>query len=121
MGASLEGRGASLLAIAIAVAVQGSPTGAKAQNSSPTGWPPSQTMPPKPQAVSEPAIIITGSRIPRINLVAPSPVTVIDSQEVKYQGATAVEEFLAELPQVQQTQGLFASNGANGTASVDLR
>jgi iron complex outermembrane receptor protein len=69
----------------------------------------------------EQAIVVTGSRIPRRNLIETSPVTMIDSQEVKFEGTTNVEELLNQLPQVAPTQGAFISNGATGTATVDLR
>src|SRR5689334_8344852 len=57
-----------------------------------------QAIPPTPtgskQAASPPAaekpIIITGSRIPRFNLTAVSPVTVIKQDEIKLQGTVAV-------------------------------
>ena len=66
-------------------------------------------------------IIITGSRIPRTNLTAVSPVTIIGSDEIKLEGATNVEEVLNQLPQVNPSQGEFVSAGAAGTATVDLR
>lgn len=77
---------------------------------------PAQAPPPEPQE-----IVITGSRIPRLNLTAASPVTVIQSQEVKLQGATLTEELLNQLPMVSPDQGAFVSNGATGTATLDLR
>jgi outer membrane receptor protein involved in Fe transport len=76
---------------------------------------------PRPQSGEEAPIVITGSRIPRPNLTAVSPVTVLNSQEVKLQGATNSEDVLNQLPQVNPSQGEFASNGATGTATVDLR
>jgi iron complex outermembrane recepter protein len=69
----------------------------------------------------EPTIVITGSRLPRRNLTALSPVTMVNSQEVKLSGTTNVEELLNALPQVAPTQGTFLSNGSTGTATVDLR
>jgi iron complex outermembrane recepter protein len=66
-------------------------------------------------------IIVTGSRIPRRNLTAVSPVTVIKQDEVKLQGTVAIEELLNRLPQVRPGQNLFHSSDATGTAEVDLR
>ncbi|MFL6726974.1 MAG: TonB-dependent receptor domain-containing protein [Sphingomicrobium sp.] len=68
-----------------------------------------------------PQIVVTGSRIPRTNLTAVSPVTVIKSEEFKLEGATNVEEVLNQLPQVNPSQGEFVSAGATGAATVDLR
>ena len=79
----------------------------------------SPTAKPAPAAASE--IVITGSRIPRPNLTAVSPVTVVSSEEVKLQGAVLTESLLNSLPQVEPSQGLYESNGATGTATVDLR
>lgn len=45
----------------------------------------------------------------------------IDSQEVKLEGTSNTEELLNELPQTAPTEGAFISNGASGTATVDLR
>jgi outer membrane receptor protein involved in Fe transport len=66
-------------------------------------------------------IIVTGSRIPRTGLTAVSPVTIINSDEIKLQGATNIEEVLNQLPQVNPSEGEFVSAGATGTATVDLR
>jgi len=52
---------------------------------------------------------------------ATSPVTVVDMQEIESFGYTRVEDFLNTLPQVEYDQNSFISNGASGTASVDLR
>lgn len=76
---------------------------------------------PTPQERPEQAIIITGSRIPRTNLTAVSPVTVITDLEVKLEGALGSEDLLNQLPQVAPSQVVFQSNGATGTATVDLR
>jgi iron complex outermembrane recepter protein len=73
------------------------------------------------QGPAEAAIVITGSRIPRPNLTAVSPVTVITNQEVKFEGAVMTESLINALPQVRPNQGSFISNGATGTATVDLR
>ena len=73
------------------------------------------------QGQAEAAIIITGSRIPRPNLTAVSPVTVITNQEVKLEGAVLTESLINSLPQVRPNQGNFISNGATGTATIDLR
>ena len=71
----------------------------------------------------EPArpIVVTGSRIPRTDLTAVSPVTMVEGEEFKLQGATNVEDVLNQLPQVNPSQGEFVPPGATGTATVDLR
>lgn len=66
-------------------------------------------------------VIVTGSRIPQPNLEGTSPVSVIGSQEVALQGITQVEDLINNLPQAFADQGGGTSNGASGTATVDLR
>lgn len=66
-------------------------------------------------------IVVTGSRIPQPNIEGTSPVTVVSSLDVKVSGVTKVEDLVNKLPQVFATQGGNVSNGASGTATVDLR
>lgn len=66
-------------------------------------------------------IVVTGSRIPQPNLETASPVTTVTSQEVKLSGTTRTEDLINSLPQVFAAQGSNVSNGASGTATVDLR
>lgn len=81
---------------------------------------------PSTSAAGEPVrssqdIIVTGSRIPQPNLESASPVTVVTSQEVKLSGTTRTEDLINSLPQVFASQGSNISNGASGTATIDLR
>lgn len=66
-------------------------------------------------------VVVTGSRIKRTNLTSSSPVTQVDADEFLYNGITRVEDLLNDLPQVFATQTAGQSNGATGTATVDLR
>ena len=68
-----------------------------------------------------PLIVVTGSRIPRSDLTAVSPVTMVKGDEFELQGATNADEVLNQLPQVNPSQGEFVSAGATGAATVDLR
>ena len=68
-----------------------------------------------------PQIVVTGSRIPRTDLTAVSPVTIIKGDEFKLQGAANVEEVLNGFPQVNPSEGEFVSAGATGLATADLR
>jgi len=83
------------------------------------------------QAASQPAaapaatqvqeFVVTGSRIPQPNLTSVSPVTTVNAQAIKLQGTTNVEDLINNLPQAFADYGGFESNGASGTATVDLR
>jgi len=66
-------------------------------------------------------VVVTGSLIRQPNLTATSPLTVVNSEEFKLQGATNVEDVLNTLPAVTASQSNGVGNGATGTATVDLR
>ncbi len=66
-------------------------------------------------------IIITGSRIKKTNLVSSSPVVSVGAEELTFTGTTRVEDLVRNLPQVWADQGTGQSNGATGTATLDLR
>ncbi|QXQ05107.1 TonB-dependent receptor [Sphingosinicellaceae bacterium] len=73
------------------------------------------------QGSSDETIVVTGSRIPRPELASASPVTVVGAAQIKQFGTTRVEDLLNSLPQVFAGQGGSISNGATGTATIDLR
>src|SRR6185437_10887779 len=66
-------------------------------------------------------VVVTGSRIVQPGLSSISPVTAISAKDIASQGVTSVEDVLNNLPQVMADQGAMTSNGATGTATVDLR
>jgi outer membrane receptor protein involved in Fe transport len=66
-------------------------------------------------------VIVTGSRIQQANLVTASPVTQIDAEEFRFQGTTRVEDLMRNMPQVYSNQNSSQSNGATGTATLNLR
>ena len=66
-------------------------------------------------------IVITGSRIPQPNLTSIAPITTVTSQDIKLSGTTRIEDLLNSLPQVAPGQTSTLSNGATGTATVNLR
>jgi iron complex outermembrane receptor protein len=66
-------------------------------------------------------IVVTGSRIPQANLEGTSPVSVLGAQDVELEGTTRVEDLINNLPQAFADQGGNISNGATGTATVNLR
>jgi iron complex outermembrane recepter protein len=67
------------------------------------------------------AIVVTGSRIVSPNLTSVSPVTAVSAQDIKLSGTSNTEDILNSLPQVFAAQSSTLSNGATGTATVDLR
>ena len=66
-------------------------------------------------------IEVTGTRIPSPNIESTSPVAVVTAADIKLEGATRIEDMLNSLPQVFADFGATISNGATGTATVNLR
>ena len=66
-------------------------------------------------------IQVTGSRIQRTDLETASPVQITSDAEIKLSGFTRIEDLLNSLPQIEAGQTSFISNGASGTANLDLR
>lgn len=66
-------------------------------------------------------IEVTGSRIKRTDMESSSPVQVINAEDIKISGFTRIEDIMNSLPQIEAGQTSFQSNGASGTANLDLR
>ena len=64
---------------------------------------------------------VTGSRIKQPNLTSSSSLIVIDDKELKLQGTSNVETLLNSMPQTFAGFSTNDSNGATGTATVNLR
>ncbi len=73
----------------------------------------------EPQKVEK--LEITGSRIRTIDAESVSPTVIIDAATIRTEGARSAENLLNNLPQVFAAQGSNVSNGASGTAEVNLR
>ncbi|HEY2480748.1 MAG TPA: TonB-dependent receptor, partial [Caulobacteraceae bacterium] len=77
---------------------------------------------PAPESVSTVAeIVVTGSRIPRPDQTGVSPLTQVVGADIRAQGAMRIEDVLNQLPQVYVDQNSTVTNGATGTATVNLR
>lgn len=66
-------------------------------------------------------VTVTGSRIVRRDLSAPSPISTVGAEEFQLTGAQNVEQVLATLPQTIPGFGSASNNPGNGTATVNLR
>ncbi|HEX7037191.1 MAG TPA: TonB-dependent receptor [Pseudomonadales bacterium] len=66
-------------------------------------------------------VVVTGSRIQRANLVTSSPVTQVDREDITFSGITRLEDMVRNLPQISAEQNAGMSNGATGTATLNLR
>ena len=67
------------------------------------------------------AIIVTGSRIARRDLVSSSPVAVVGDEEFTLSGSVNVEQVINTLPQVVPGATSFSNNPGGGVATLNLR
>ena len=72
-------------------------------------------------AQSEDQIVVTGTRVERQNLEAPSPVTAIDAQELTLTNTINTEQFINSLPQLVPAFDGTSNNPGTGTATANLR
>lgn len=77
--------------------------------------------PTSANTVDLPEVIVTGTRIPEPIDVAISPVISVTAETIERSGVTRIEDLLNSLPQVYAGQNANVSNGADGTAEVNLR
>jgi iron complex outermembrane recepter protein len=66
-------------------------------------------------------VIVTGTRLPVISDVSTSPVTSVSAAQITATGLTRVEDVLNTLPMFFANMTSNVSNGADGTAAVNLR
>ena len=77
---------------------------------------------PEDQADSDDAIVVTGSRLVRPELDAPSPVTTVDLEQFDLTGTVTVETLLNELPQLIPGNTRTSNNqGGEDFSTLDLR
>ena len=74
---------------------------------------------PEPIRLEE--LVVTGTRIRKPGLVSSSPLVQVEAEEVALQGTVRVEDMMRTLPQVFSNQNTGQSNGATGTATLNLR
>ncbi len=67
-------------------------------------------------------VTVTGSLIPRGDLTALSPVTIMEvPTELTYSGTVRIEDLVTSMPQIFAGQNSTIANGATGSASINLR
>jgi outer membrane receptor protein involved in Fe transport len=83
-----------------------------------------QTQPDTEETKELDAVVVTGSRIARIGMISPSPITTITAEQVRASGATTLGDLLNQLPQLAPTFNLSNSSrfiGTVGVGQLDLR
>ncbi len=78
---------------------------------------------PSPAAAPAPVeeVVVTGSRLSTPNETSISPITSVSAVDLQQTGLTRVEDVLNNLPMVFAGMNSTTSNGADGTAVVNLR
>ncbi|MBT2187386.1 TonB-dependent receptor domain-containing protein [Sphingobium nicotianae] len=109
--------GSSATALALGLALMASP--ALAQDAAAAAAAPQQA-----EAAPEEAIVVTGSRIARSGFDQPTPVTMINAEQMQRQAVTNISQSLNDLPSFRPqstpaTTAIFVSN--LGAATADLR
>lgn len=67
-------------------------------------------------------IIVTGSRLVRTDLTAPSPTTIVGSEDIKLSGNVTLEKTLNEMPQLASGNTSTVNNGGgSGVLTANLR
>jgi iron complex outermembrane receptor protein len=66
-------------------------------------------------------IVVTGSRIARRDLTAPSPVSVVTAEHIAQTGTVNLEQLLNEMPQIMPGWTNSSNFPGTGTATADLR
>jgi outer membrane receptor protein involved in Fe transport len=97
------------------------PTGASAASADATQLPPAQQSDGGASIGGE--VVVTGSRLASRGYQAPTPVTVLDQQDVKLSGTQNIETLLGNSPQFvgSQLSGPTANTVPAGTATLNLR
>ena len=81
---------------------------------------PASTLAQEEEAIEE--VVVTGSRLVRRDLDAPSPVVVIGAEAVQKAGNVTIEETLNEMPQLaSDNTSSVNSGGGSGILTADLR
>ena len=60
-------------------------------------------------------IVVTGSRLPRRDFTAPSPIATIDAEALASSGQATLEETLNKMPQMAPDFSRTTNNGSDGT------
>ena len=74
-----------------------------------------------PQAQEIEEVVVTGTRLRDPNVISSSQITTVQIEDISDRGITRVEDYLNDLPQISPGQAITASNGASGTATVNVR
>lgn len=79
--------------------------------------------PPREESTTLETVVVTGSRIRRVDMETASPVFVIDQQAIERTGAATIGDFLQDIPAISgaATNPSVNNGGGDGAATVSLR
>ncbi len=80
-----------------------------------------QETPPAGESTELDVLEVTGTRLPQLNVTSTSPVILVGEEEIKFQGTVNIETLINSMPQTFAEFSTGDSNGATGTATVNLR
>lgn len=83
--------------------------------------PPAAAAGPKARAQQTEEIVVTGSRIRRMDLSTPAPVTVVTKDQITASGKMSIGDFLQSLPDQANAINTNANNGGDGATRIALR
>ncbi len=108
--------------IAAPAAAQDTPATAPSSETQPSESQQPAAADPVAAADGDDAIVVTGSRIQRPDLEAPSPVTTVSAEQFDLTGTVTVETLLNELPQIIPGNTRVSNNqGGESFSTIDLR
>lgn len=82
-----------------------------------------QTPPPSDESTTLETIVVTGSRIRRVDTETASPVFIIERQAIERTGAATIGDFLQDIPAISgaATNPTVNNGGGTGAATISLR
>ncbi|HZN92814.1 MAG TPA: TonB-dependent receptor plug domain-containing protein, partial [Myxococcales bacterium] len=66
-------------------------------------------------------IVVTGSRIPRVELTTAAPVTVLNRTQIESSGRPSIGDILQAIPEQSNALNTSVNNGGNGSTRINLR
>ncbi|MBU6248144.1 MAG: TonB-dependent receptor plug domain-containing protein, partial [Xanthomonadaceae bacterium] len=66
-------------------------------------------------------VVVTGTRLPSVNITSSSPIAQLDAVQFKETGTTSVDQLVNQMPQLSPYFDQFQNNGATGYPTADLR
>ncbi len=83
--------------------------------------PPAPVAPTEAEKKNAEELVVTGSRIKRVDLVTPAPVAVLTKEEFQDSGLSSIGQILQNLPSQSNAINVQFNNGGDGSTRVALR